>query len=440
LHDKGGKLKRFIDFWKNIRYSLWLMPAVIVFIAIAMALIAVDIDTGISKQALSGWPHIFGSSADGARAILQVIAGAMMTVAAMTFSITVLVLSLGASQYTPRIIRTFMGNRPTQAVLGVFVGIFAYCLVVLRTIRGGNDAFNPSIAVTLAIVLALVGVGFLVYFIHHIASSIQASAIASSVAADTIHAIEKIYPDHLTDQAERDGQRDRDDMKHRQWYPVISNRTGYVQTVDLKSLTAFAVEHSLTVRMEKPVGAFVADGLTIASVDRPPHDEMVRKLNQAYTISHYRTLELDAASGIRQLVDIALKAMSPAMNDTTTAVMCIDFLSAIMIKLAPRCIVADPCFSDGALKVLTNGICFEDFMNEAFVQIREYAQENTAIYVALLHAFETIANATTNASRKAYIREQVALLMTYARRYLRMHDQRERVEKDHLKMLSALQH
>jgi uncharacterized membrane protein len=432
-------LKRFIDFWKNIRYSLWLIPALIVFIAIVLALIAVDIDTAISERTLANWPHIFGSSADGARAILQVIAGAVMTVAAMTFSITVLVLSLGASQYTPRIIRTFMGNRPTQTVLGVFVGVFAYCLVVLRTIRGGSDAFNPSIAVTLAIVLALVGVGFLVYFIHHIASSIQASAIASSVAADTIHAIEKIYPDHLADQPERDRQGDREEMKRHRWYPVASDRTGYVQTVDLKALTAFADKHKLIVRMEKPVGAFVADGLAIASVNIPPHDDMARKLNQAYTISHYRTLELDAGSGVRQLVDIALKAMSPAMNDTTTAIMCIDYLSAIMIKLAPRCIVADWCFSNGELKVVTNAIGFGDFLKQAFDQIREYAQENAAIYVAMLQAFETIANVIDNASRKTHIANHVQLVMTYARRCLQMADQIARVEKEHLKTLKALQ-
>lgn len=431
-------MNRIFRNWQKIRYSLWVIPACIVGIGVALAITAIYIDAHISQDMLGRWPHLFGASSDGARSVLTVVSSAMISVAAVTFSITVLVLASAASQYTSRVIRTFMGNRPTQAVLGVFVAIFIYCLLVLRTIRGGDQDFIPSVSVTFALVLAAVGVGFLVFFIHHVASSIQASAIASAVAADTIGAIESVYPDLLADHPENAACPDEREFPENGWHPVASSRTGYLQTVDVDVLIELAKKHRLVVRMEQAVGAFVSQGLPIAWSNAPADASLKKEINQAYAISHYRTVEQNIGVGIRQLVDMALKALSPAMNDTTTAIMCIDFLSSVLVKLAPRSIVPDLCYSKGVLRVITKGPGFEDFLRRAFEQIRAGAQANAAIYVRLLEALEILGHVTEDAQRKRHIAAQVHYVVDYAKKQAFMPDQLERIERHQISALRAL--
>jgi uncharacterized membrane protein len=164
------QLKRF---WSNLRGSFWFLPSLVVAGSVALAAALIDAHSAGSAQWLARWPRLFGASAAGARGMLSTIAGSMMTVVGVTFSMTLVALALASSQYTSRILRNFMRDRVTQVVLGIFSGIFAYCLIVLRTIRGGDEGgFVPGLAVSFAVVLAMGGVGVLIFFIHHIAASI----------------------------------------------------------------------------------------------------------------------------------------------------------------------------------------------------------------------------------------------------------------------------
>lgn len=420
----GPLMKLFQD----IRYSMWLLPVIIMLLAIGLAAGAINLDAQIAEAGHVPWPWLFNASADGARSLLEAVAGAMITVAALTFSITVLVLSMGASQYTPRVIRTFMGNRATQTVLGVFVGIFVYCLIVMRSIPAAGDASVPSVAVTIAVLLSLAGVGFLVFFIHHIASSIQASSIVSSVSDDTLKTIDAIFPDQLEGRNRNDANWRLGRAARYDWFPVCSTRTGYIQEINHDALVEFAKKYLVMVRMERSIGEFVTPGLALASVSAIPNAGMIRKLNSLYSIGHYRTVEQDPGVGVRQLVDIALKAMSPAINDTTTAIMCIDFLSSILIRLASRRIAPEPRYVGGELVLAPMGPDFDDFLREAFEQIREHANGNVAIYVRLLEALETLARFTNDISRKKNIADQVRLVSDYARCNVQFPDQLKRIE------------
>lgn len=433
-------MKQLLSFWQTIRYSLWLIPAIVVGLAIVLAVAVIEIDSSVSADWIARWPRIFGSGVEGARSLLEVIASAMITIATLTFSVTILVLSLAASQYTPRVIRTFMSSRATQTVLGVFVGIFTYCLVVLRSVHGAaeEDAFVPYLAVIVAILLALIGVGLLVFFIHHIATSIQASSIVSSVAGDTIRMIDQVYPDTLVRHPEQDCSNEAEEPQSGRWHPVASGETGYLQTVDLSMLVTLADQHGVVVKMARPIGAFTVEGLPLAFVSAPVKAELARELNRAYVISHYRNVEQDIGVGIRQLVDIVLKAMSPAMNDTTTAILCIDYLSSVLIRLAPRCIVPDAGVKNGALRLLTLGASFEEFLREAFTQIREHAAGNARIYSGLLQALATLAQVVTDPDRKALIAREIQATVEYAKRNLTMADQRQRLEKNHYQAFDAL--
>ncbi len=177
---------KFRQLWSNLQSSFWFVPSLIVMANMAFAAVMVEVDSAGSDRWLSQWPRLFGVGADGARAMLSTLAGSMMSIMGITFSMTLVALALASSQNTSRILRTFMSSRVTQVTLGIFSAIFAYCLIVLRTVRSGDVEFVPSLASFFAFVQALGGIGVLVFFIHHIASSIQASSIIASIAQDTI--------------------------------------------------------------------------------------------------------------------------------------------------------------------------------------------------------------------------------------------------------------
>ena len=186
------KLKQI---WLRLNSSLWFLPTLMVAAAIGLALALIEVGFQGNDALVARWPRVFGVGAEGSRGMLSAIASSMITVTGVTFSITIVALALASSQYTPRILRNFMRNRTNQFVLGFFVGVFAYCLIVLRTIRGPDEgAFIPSLAILVAIVLALASVGVLIVFIHHIAASIQAGNIISAAARETIEGLRKFYP------------------------------------------------------------------------------------------------------------------------------------------------------------------------------------------------------------------------------------------------------
>ena len=197
-------MNRFRQLWSKLRSSFWFMPSMIVVASIALAAVLIGADSAVSDQWPAEWPRLFGTGAEGARGMMSTIAGSMMTVVGVTFSMVLMVLAMASSQYTSRILRNFIRSRITQVVLGIFAGIFTYCLIVLRAIRSGDEgAFVPNLAVSFGFVLALGGVGALIFFIHHIASSIQASSIIASVAEETIAAIDRLFPDNLGQGARR---------------------------------------------------------------------------------------------------------------------------------------------------------------------------------------------------------------------------------------------
>lgn len=422
-------MKRMRQLWNDIRYSLWFIPSIVLAVAASLAMAAIELDSLIGKESLAAWPRLFGASAEGARIVLQVVSSAMVTVAGLTFSITVLILSLAGTQYTPRLIRTFMGSRPTQIVLGTFLGIFVYCLIVLRSVRGGEEEFVPSVAVTLAIGLALLGVGVLIYFIHHIASSIQASTVVSSISEETIRMIDEIYPVRLENKPEGNVRPLFPEKDRHVWHEVPSLRTGYLQSIDNEALLSCADRFGTVVRLEHEIGEFVATGLPLALVTATPDADLIAEINRSASVGYYRTVEQDIGVGIRQLVDIALKAMSPAVNDTTTAIMCVDFLSAILMRLADRRINQDALSDNGEPKVMLKGQSFQEFLRNSFELVRENAKDNGAVYARMLRALEHVACRTSDLSRKAAIKDQIELVLEYAQRNTLHPDQIARIRE-----------
>ena len=419
--------------WGNLRSSFWFMPSLIVVDSIVGALALIEADSIWGEHLRAQWPRLFGVGAEGARQVLSTLAGSMMTVMGITFSMTLLALTLASSQYTSRILRNFMRSRVTQVTLGIFAGIFVYCLIVLRTIHGGEAEFVPSLAVFFAFVMAISGVGVLIFFIHHIASSIQASSIIASIAHETITAIDRLFPEKLGHGPDEDEGQDQAlrPLDERTWYAVPAAVSGYVQSVDNDALLDLARDRKTIVRMERGIGAFVVQNTALASLalTYPPDQAMIAALKGAHSISHLRTVEQDPAFGIRQIVDMALKALSPGVNDTSTAVMCVDYLAAILARLTVRQFPPAHRYDGESLRVITIAVTFEGLLAEAFDQIRASAEANVAILARMLGALNTIGSLTTSPSHLRALDEQVQWIAELADRTIEATHDRARLER-----------
>jgi uncharacterized membrane protein len=424
-------MMRLRKWWLDVRASLWFVPGQIVLAAVALAIGLVKLDVRVGSGGLSRWPLLFGAGAAGSRGLLTAVATSMITVAGVVFSITVVALSLTASQYTSRVLRNFMSNRTNQAVLGVFVGIFAYCLVVLRTIRGGDEGvFVPSLAVLFGLLLAFVGIGVLIYFIHHIASSIQASHILATVADETLQAVDRLFPDEVADPAAgEESPTLRSDA--RTWHVIPASRTGYLQGVYSDKLVALAQERGSVVRMECSIGEFLIEGAPLAALlePAPPDEAAVGRLQASYRVGRQRTIDQDAAFGVRQIVDIALKALSPGINDTTTAVMCLDYLTAILSRLSARRIPQHARGEDGELRVLARSPTFDGLVREAFDQIRESAAGNTVALERMIRSLDLLTERNAAPERRRALLRQVQALTDMTRRSVEYAVDRQRLEQ-----------
>ena len=407
--------------------------------AVILAVILVDAEGWLSPSVFEEWPRVLGAGAEGARGLLTTVATSMIMVAGVVFSSTLVALSLASGQYSPRVLRNFMSDKGTQLVLGAFVGIFAYCLVVLRAIRDGTDGEGvPSLAVLGGLVLGFVGIAVLIYFIHHIARAIQANTILAEVSSDTIEAIDNLYPESTgADDFAIEPLR----MEAAQcWYPVLADNTGYLQSTDADALLAFASEHQTVVRMEQMVGQFVIEGVPVLSLlGRPPTDDDCRQLSRLCAVGDQRTVEQDAAFGIRQLVDVALRALSPGVNDTTTAVMCIDHLTAVLVRLTDRNI--ECCFrsKDGEVRLLTRGPTYADLICDSFDQIRQSAAANVAVLEGLLGSLELLGSRTTDIARRRVFLEHAQALAELGQASVPDRRDRQRVGDRSDRLIAALQ-
>lgn len=426
-------MKNLKQYWSNLRSSFWFLPTLILAGSILLAVGLIEVDATGTRQWTERWPRVFGAGADGARGMLSTIAGSMMTVVGVTFSMTLVTLTLASSQYTSRILRNFMRDRVTQVVLGVFAGIFIFCLIVLRTIRGGDEGgFVPNLAVSVGVVMAIGGIGVLIFFIHHIASSIQASSIIASVAEETLLAVDRLFPGRLGHEAS-DDESDEAPLPHsgHRWQAILAHESGYIQSVDSAAFLRLAGEHQTVLRMEYGIGDFVVQETRLASLalDNPPDEAICAEVQSAYSINRYRTVEQDVSFGIRQLVDIALRALSSGINDTTTAVTCLDYLTVILARVGTRSIPSRYRSKDGELRVIAHGPTFASLVDESFDQIRASAGDNIAILLRTLDALQTLGGLTPCDRRRRVLRDHLGRTAEVADRTIQSPSDRTRFEK-----------
>jgi uncharacterized membrane protein len=272
----------------------------------------------------------------------------------------------------------------------------------------------PSLAVFFGVVLAVSGIAILIFFIHHIATAIQASSIIESVSKETLISIDRQYS------RQGAGQESQDRKATGRLAPatqdggrrVVSTRIGYIQSIDVAALVRIAHKNGAVVHIGRGVGDFVVRGAALASIYSPGAlpEECVGDIEAAFNIYRFRTIEQDVGFGIRQIVDIALRALSPSVNDTTTGVMCVDYLSAILAHLAGCAFPARERCCEGELRVVTTGQTFESLLSDAFDQIRSSARGNFAVLVRLLEAIRAVSDVTTDEARRRVLLAYVSCM------------------------------
>jgi len=338
---------------------------------------------------------LFPSHADPqmAQVILAGIAGSIMTVVSIVFAILLMTLTLASMQFSPRIIANFAKDRTTQWTLGIFLGTFLYCTAALPAARTEPQPFAPVATVLGAMILAVACVGWLLYFIHHISQAISVNYLVDRIASETEQVIDEIMP-----WPRRRNPPPPDMEPINTWQaPVTAEVSGYIRYIDTKRLVRCAKERHVKVRATRRVGHFIPAGVPILMANREDRlSAAVRaELRGVFDIGPSRTLQQDAEFGVLQIVDIALKAISPAVNDPSTAIGCVDQLSRILIRFAsrqpPEPLLYDP---PGVLRACVPWIDFDGLAETAFGQIRMYATSDVAVSMRLLRALGDIAMAT----------------------------------------------
>ncbi|MCF6158033.1 MAG: DUF2254 domain-containing protein [wastewater metagenome] len=435
-------MEKLRQYWYNVHSSFWFIPGLIIIVSIALAIGLIKADPFIDRQMLDRWPRLFGVGVEGSRALLEAIASSMITVAGTVFSITLVALALASSQYTSRVLRTFMRNRVNQTVLGMFVGIFAYCLVVLRTIQGEDtgEVFVPSLAVLFGMVLGFIGIAFLILFIHNIAVSIQASHIIADVSEETLKAVNHLFPEEVIGVEDTGDRWPGPDYEGQVWRIVPATETGYIQQIDIDVLLSFAEERGVLVRVEQGIGEFLVEGTPAVSIltTNLLNEKDVRRLGSVYTVGKERSMDQDVSFGIRQLVDMALRALSPGINDTTTAIMCINYLTAILVCLINRRIESCYRTADGRVRVLARGPTFAGLMMESFDQIRQNAGGNVAVLTRMLQSLETLADSTLIATRRRVLLDHAKAVVELGHRSVPSPSDRQYIISQSARLITTL--
>ena len=328
-----------------------------------------------------------------AQVILGGIAASIMTVVSIVFAILLMTLTLASMQFSPRIIMSFAKDRVTQWTLGIFLGTFAYCVAALPSARSRPQPFEPVATVLGAMVLAVACVGWLLFFIHHISHAISVNQIVDRIAAETEVIISEMmpFPRRTVRLAQPPGEAI-------EWEPAApSEASGYIRVVDTSRLVHLAKSYRVKIRVARRVGQFVPAGFPLVDVSKPDRitAEAADDIRAAFDFGPFRTLQQDIEFGVLQIVDIALKAISPAVNDPSTAITCIDQLSRILIRYVGR-EPSDELLYDppGVFRVNIPWIGFDGLIDSAFEQIRMYAKSDVAVSLRLLRALRDIAAAT----------------------------------------------
>lgn len=385
-----ARLSKLADLLKS---SYWFLPALLSAGALTLALLLGQLDVRLRLN-MPGVLNWFFGEPDSARAILTTIAGAMVSIASMTFSVTMVVLALASQQFGPRLLFSFMRDRGNQTVLGIFIATFLYCLVTLRLVPGEETAAPvPHLSIGVAVLLALLSVGALIYFINHLVHSIQATHMVAAVADDLRAVIRRMFPAPGSAPAIPPGTQQRVlDAIERGGDALRARQEGVIQAMEVEALVKAARASDRLLRFDCRSGDFVFSGQRIGTVYPDADEGLEAAVCESLLLGARRTLIQDVEFGFLQLVELAVRALSPGYNDPFTAIAALDRLTAALTEVARR--EATPelhCDRDGEPRVIIPGHALPHLVDVAYGQIHRHARDHLVVHLHLLDRLATLA-------------------------------------------------
>nr|WP_255618206.1 DUF2254 domain-containing protein [Aurantimonas sp. VKM B-3413] len=392
--------------------AVWVVPVTLALLALGAAQALIEVGFTMPSQ-LSFFLSTGGAA--GARDFVQTVATTSLTVATLVFSIAMVVLQLASSQYSPRLPGQFLRSRGTQIIIGIFIFTFVYSLTVVRAIRA-DESFVPSFAVTVAFVLILCCIVALIVFIHHVVQSIRVESILGYIERKTRKAIGEAF-ERLDDHEDGDGAEGAESAVEipEQAEPIVLDKSGIVRRIDGKDLVRFARKRDVVLCLVRTIGEHVAAGTPIGWTwsngegSKPPPAEDTRdEFTVAIQLTADRSLEDDVAFGFVQLTDVALRALSPAINDPTTACNAISSLEILLVKLTGFRL-GDRRFhdEDGVLRVIVPQPTFTDLLDRVVTPIRQAAPDDITIGVCLCDMLADIARVAATQEQRDAVRTQL---------------------------------
>ncbi len=402
---------------ESLRTTLWVVPAVEVAFVFLLFVATYSLDQAAYHGNITfpGWVN--SGSADAARQILIGIAAAVITVVGLVFSITIVALTLASTQFGPRMLRNFIRDRGTQITLGTFVATFVFAILALGSVSHGSPEFVPHLSITVALVLVLLDLGVLIFFIHHVAKSIQLPQVIAGIARDFASAVEAEVldgdrtrgRDHEAGPSEAELLRRIDEAGA----TVCAPTSGYLQFVTYSTLVDIASRGGGVIQLLHRPGHFLVEGLPLANVwpaDAAP--EVSRALEDTHATGAHRTLSQDLTFAVDQLVEIAIRALSPAVNDTFTAMTCIDWLGDGLCKLSARWNPQRAHRDDlGYIRLLTAEANYDRLVDRSFDKIRQAGRGMPAVLIRQLDALCKVMEYTTTPEQRSTLMRQAERIM-----------------------------
>ena len=409
-------MAKLVKLWTALQTSYWFIPSLMAFVAGLLSFVLASVDGWLGNAWIDAVPWVYRVQASGARDILTTVAGSMIGVAGVTFSITIAALSYTTTTLGPRLLTNFMSDKGNQVTLGTFLATFVYCVLLLRTIQASDDtgtSFVPHLSIVFAIVLAMASLAVLIYFIHHIAESLHVSNVIADIGGDLDRAISAYDQRSRPPEGTHSATALPGDFANRA-RAVTAPTSGYIQNVVHKTLMRIACEHDLVIRMSRVPGDFVVDSQALVEVwpgqalDDPRIGDQIR---QAFAIGRSRTQSQDVLFLVNELVEIAARALSPGTNDPYTAMSCLDWLSVAVDRMARSRMPSLPYFDDdNVLRVWAPVFDFKTLTNAIYDQLRCYFATDVNAAVHMLDRLGESGAFIGRADDRALLREHAASL------------------------------
>lgn len=394
---------------EKVRDNTWVPPAAIAILAIIIAVVSIWVDRSFlaGQQESSVW--LFSGAPSDARSLLNAVAVSIISVAGVVFSVVIVALQLSSSQFGPRILQNFTEDRSTQIVLGTFIGTFSYALLVKWSIRDSAsemESFVPALSVTIAVALAIICMFLLIYFIDHLVHFIRASNVVTRMSRAATNIAIRPFPEGVG-RAVPTGEKAAA-IASGAAHPLRTSfdESGYLQAIDGRLLFDLEKEAEFTVEMATEIGAYLLPGEVLAWIrtdGRRLGEKIEGQVKAAFVTGPDRTPLHDVDWALLEMKDMAVKALSPGINDPTTAILCINCIGQVLVRLGSQT-PAEPLRTGkaGKIKLLTRPLPFGRAVEDAFGPIRHHGGADPAVATHLFQVLGRVGAAVREEHRTAF--------------------------------------